>query len=113
MSPELRELFEIRQDEEKSRQPSQRNIWKHIIIRLAVIVAGTIVFFIIMSKASGWGAFGFALYMLIFHVLWFLFIFIEAIVLQNNEKYKLRNVNFIFMGILLLLYGIVFALLGL
>lgn len=109
MNPELRELFEIKQDEEKNKKPSHQNIWKHILIRLSVVVLGTIVFFIIMSKASGWGAFGFAVYMLIFHVLWLLFIFIEAIVLQSNEKYQLRNVNFIFIGILLLIYGIVFS----
>ncbi len=40
MNPELRDLFEIKQNEEKSRQPSQQNVWRHIIIRLAVIVPG-------------------------------------------------------------------------
>lgn len=110
MSPELRELFEIRQDEEKSSRPVRQNVLIHVFIRLGMIILGTIGFGIAASKANGWGALGYAFYMMIFHALWILFLIIETIVLQSSEKYRLRNVNFILIGVLLLIYGIGFSL---
>lgn len=110
MSPELRELFEIKQDDKKSNRPVNQNVLLHVFIRLGIVILGTIGFAIAMSQASGWGAYGYLFYMLIFHGLWLLFLIIETIVLQNNEKHKLRNVNFILIGILLLIYGIGFSL---
>lgn len=110
MSPELRELFEIKQDDEKSSHPIRQNVLIHVFIRLGVIILGTIGFGIAASNASGWGALGYAFYMMIFHALWLLFLIIETIVLQSSEKYKLRNANSILIGILLLIYGIGFSL---
>ncbi|WP_185288612.1 hypothetical protein [Chryseobacterium lactis] len=110
MNPELRELFEIKQDDEKNSRPVNQNILIHIFIRLGVIILGTIGFGIAASNASGWGALGYAFYMMIFHALWLLFLIIETIVLQSSEKYRLRNVNFILIGALLLIYGIGFSL---
>lgn len=106
MSPELRELFEINEEKKKNNLPARQNVTAHVLIRLAVLIFGTIAFSIAMSLASGWGVLGVAIYMVIFHSLWLLFIIIEAIVLQSNEKLKLRNVNLIFSGTLLLIYGI-------
>lgn len=111
MSPELRELFEIKQNEENNKQPVSQNVTNHIVIRLAVIVFGSIIFLIAMSQAEGWGGLIFVFSMMIFHALWLLFIIIEAVILQGNGKFKLRNVNLIFTGTLLLLYSIGAALL--
>ena len=110
MNPELRELFEIKQDDEKNSRPVNQNILIHVFIRLGVIILGTIGFGIAASKENGWGVLGYVFYMMIFHGLWLLFLIIETIVLQSSEKYKLRNVNFIFIGVLLLIYGIGFSL---
>lgn len=106
MSPELRELFEIKEEKKKNNPPARQNVGTHVSIRLTIIILGTIAFFIAMSEASGWGVLGVAIYMVIFHSLWFLFILIEAIVLQSIEKLKLRNANLTLSGILLLIYGI-------
>ncbi|MET3037824.1 hypothetical protein ABXT08_17130 [Chryseobacterium sp. NRRL B-14859] len=106
MNSELRELFEIKEDEEKPNKPVSQNVGAHVVIRLAVIVLATIAFFFAMSQAQGWGALGIALYMVMFHALWLLFIIIETVVLQSNGKLKLRNVNLIFIGVLLFIYGI-------
>lgn len=111
MNPELRELFEIKQDDNKSSRPVvKQNVLIHVFIRLGVIILGTIGFGIAASNASGWGALGYAFYMMIFHALWLLFLIIETIVLQSSGKYKLRNANSILIGILLLIYGIGFSL---
>ncbi|WP_300689937.1 hypothetical protein [Chryseobacterium sp.] len=111
MSPELRELFEIKQDEETNKQPNNQNAINHILIRLAVIISGTIVFVIAMSRAKGWDGLAYLIFMMAFHGLWFLFIVIETVVLENKGKSRLRNVNLIFIGVLLLIYGIGAALL--
>ncbi|MFP3831591.1 hypothetical protein [Chryseobacterium sp. SIMBA_028] len=106
MSPELRTLFEIKEEKKKNNPPARQNVGTHVLIRLAVLILGTIAFSIAMSLASGWAILGIAIYIVIFHSVWFLFILIEAIVLQSNEKLKLRNANLILSGILLLIYGI-------
>ncbi|NIF04970.1 hypothetical protein F3J23_05900 [Chryseobacterium sp. Tr-659] len=106
MNPELRELFEIKQDDENNNKPVRQNVGTHIGIRLAVIILGTIGFFIGMIQAKGWGALGIAFFMMIFHALWLLFIIIETAVLQSNGKFKLRNVNLIFIAILLFIYAL-------
>jgi hypothetical protein len=54
MSPELRELFEIKQGNEKKAEPGGQNVTRHILIRLAVLIFGTVVFAIAMSQAKGW-----------------------------------------------------------
>jgi hypothetical protein len=111
MNPEFRELFEIKQDDKENNLPAHEDVKKHIIIRLAVFILGSIVFFIGMSQAKGWDALGWLFFMMIFHAVWLLFIIIEAVILQGNGKSKLRNVNLIFTGVLLLIYGIGAALL--
>ncbi|PWN71734.1 hypothetical protein C1631_003680 [Chryseobacterium phosphatilyticum] len=110
MSPELRELFEIKQDGDKKALPSNQNVTRHILIRLAVLISGTIVFSIAMTEAKGWDGLAYLIFMMIFHGLWFLFIIIETTVLQSKNKLKLRNINLIFAGSILLLYGIAAAL---
>jgi len=106
MNRELRELFEIKQDEEKNIQPADQNVKNHILIRLAALIFGSIVFFIAMTQAKGWDVLGYLFFMMIFHAVWLLFIIIEMAILQSNEKLKLRNVNLTFTLILLLIYGI-------
>ncbi|GEN69671.1 MULTISPECIES: hypothetical protein [Chryseobacterium] len=106
MNRELRELFEIKQDEEKSIQPTGQNVKKHILIRLAVLIFGSVAFLIAMSQAKGWDVLGYLFLMMIFHAVWLLFIIIEMVILQGSEKLKLRNVNLIFTLVLLLIYGI-------
>ncbi|WP_106917564.1 hypothetical protein [Chryseobacterium aurantiacum] len=106
MSPELRELFEIKEEKKKNNPPARQNVTNHVLIRLVVLIFGTIAFSFAMSEASGWAVLGVAIYMVAFHSLWFLFILIETIVLQSNEKLKLRNANLTLSGILLLIYGI-------
>lgn len=111
MNPELRELFEIKQDDRKNSRPVvKQNVLLHVFIRLGIVILGTVIFSIAMSQASGWGAYGYLFYMLIFHGLWLTFLIIETIVLQSSGKYKLRNANSILIGILLLIYGIGFSL---
>ncbi|WP_061084683.1 hypothetical protein [Chryseobacterium indologenes] len=110
MSPELRELFEIKQGNEKKAEPGGQNVTRHILIRLAVLIFGTVVFAIAMSQAKGWDGLAYLIFMMIFHGLWFLFIIIEATVLQSKDKLALRNVNLIFAGSILMIYGIAAAL---
>ncbi|MDR2236977.1 MAG: hypothetical protein LBE92_12720 [Chryseobacterium sp.] len=108
MDPELRELFELKDDnnEKGDRKPPEQNVLRHATIRLAVFIAGTIVFGIAMSQAKGWGALGILMYMMIFHAVCLLFIIIETPILKSNNKPALANVNIIFIVILLLIYGI-------
>ncbi|PKF75905.1 hypothetical protein [Chryseobacterium sp. PMSZPI] len=106
MNPELRELFEIKQDDEKNNQPTNQNVTTHIITRLALIIFGTLGFVIAMTQAKGWDALGYFFFMMIFHAVWLLFIIIETIFLQGSGKVKLRNVNLVFISVLLIIYGI-------
>lgn len=108
MNSELRELFEIKQEDEnkKTGQPVRQNVAGHILIRLGFIIAGTIFFGIIISNSKGWDGIGLLFLMIIFHAVWLLFIIIEAVILQSRNKLVLRNINLIFILILLLIYGI-------
>ncbi|AZA83875.1 hypothetical protein C1637_13415 [Chryseobacterium lactis] len=110
MNPELRELFEIKQEDGNKKPITDHNVKKHIVIRLAVLVSGSIVFFIGMNEAKGWDGLGWFFFMMIFHALWLLFIIIEAVVLQGNGKTKLRDINVIFSIALIVLYAIGAAL---
>ncbi|MGG5207814.1 hypothetical protein ACQWU4_02620 [Chryseobacterium sp. MIQD13] len=111
MNPELRELFEIKQeDKEKDKKISKvtdQNVKSHITTRLAVFILGTICFVIaINEEKGGWEEIAFLIFMAIFHGLWLLFIIIEAVILQRKKKFILRNINLAFILILLLTYFI-------
>lgn len=108
MSPELRELFEIKQeDKEKTvSQPTDQNVTNHILIRLAVLFTGTLGFSFLINGADGWGALAMVIFMAIFHAVWLLYIIIEAVILQSKKKLMLRNINLVFILILLLIYSI-------
>nr|WP_315032339.1 hypothetical protein [uncultured Chryseobacterium sp.] len=109
MNRELKDLFEIKQDETKTSKPVSQNVKTHIAIRLGVLILGTIVFFIAMNEAKGWDGLAYLIFMMVFHGLWFLFIIIETTVLQSKGKLVLRNINLIFVCALLLIYGITAA----
>ncbi|MDQ0781977.1 hypothetical protein [Chryseobacterium sp. W4I1] len=111
MNSELRELFEIKQDDGKKKiskpDPGDQNVKKHITNRLAVFILGTICFVIAINTGKGsWEEVAFLIFMAIFHAIWLLFIIIEAVVLQSKKKFALRNINLIFILILLLTYFI-------
>ncbi|KXH84489.1 hypothetical protein [Chryseobacterium kwangjuense] len=108
MSPELRELFEIKQEAEskKTGQPASQNVANHLLIRLGIIIAGTIAFGVAISESKGWDGLGLLILMAAFHAVWLLFIIIETAILQSRNKFVLRNINLIFILILLLIYGI-------
>lgn len=68
------------------------------------MIIGTLTFAIVINVAKGWD--GLALLMAAFHAVWLLFIIVEAVILQNRKKFMLRNINLIFVVILLLIYGV-------
>ncbi|KFF21819.1 hypothetical protein [Chryseobacterium sp. JM1] len=108
MSPELRKLFEIKQEDEEKKisQPTDQNVKNHILIRLAVLITGTLGFAFLINGAEGWGAVALVIFMAIFHGIWLLYIIIETMILQSKKKFILRNINLVFILILLLIYGI-------
>ncbi|MCT2564230.1 hypothetical protein [Chryseobacterium herbae] len=110
MNKELRELFEIKQEdkEKKVSQPTDQNIKNHILIRLAVVIIGTLgfVFLININESQGWEVVALLIFMAIFHAIWLLYIIIEAMILQSKKEFILRNINLVFILILLLIYGI-------
>ncbi|WP_223607690.1 hypothetical protein [Chryseobacterium sp. OSA05B] len=108
MNQELKELFEIKQEdkEKKVSQPTDQNVTNHILIRLAVMIIGTLGFGIAVNESQGWEGLALLIFMAIFHGVWLLYIIIEAVILQNKKKFILRNINLIFILILLLIYGI-------
>lgn len=111
MNSELKELFEIKQDDVKKKiskpDPGDQNVKKHITNRLAVFIFGTICFVIAVNAGKGgWEAIAFLIFMAIFHAIWLLFIIIETVVLHNRKKFILRNINLIFILVLLSTYFI-------
>ncbi|REC76359.1 hypothetical protein DRF60_13400 [Chryseobacterium elymi] len=111
MNSELKELFEIKQEDKdkdkKISKPTDQNIKKHITTRLAVFILGTICFVIAIMEGKGvWEEIAFLIYMALFHAIWLLFIIIEALVLHCNKKLTLRNTNLIFILVLVLTYFI-------
>lgn len=108
MDPELKELFELKDEKEETGIPKtpEQNVVKHVLIRLAVLIAGTVGFGIAMNDEYGLGAVGYLLFMLVFHVLWAVIMIIEALVLQSNNKLILRNTNLGLIVGLLFIYGL-------
>ena len=108
MDPELKELFELKDEKEETGIPKtpEQNVVKHILIRIAVLIAGTIGFGIAMGEERGWGVLGYLLFMMVFHALWAIIMLIEALVLQSNNKLILRNTNFGLIVSLLFIYGL-------
>ncbi|MDR6923619.1 MULTISPECIES: hypothetical protein [Chryseobacterium] len=108
MDPELKELFELKDEKEETGTPKipEQNVIKHVLIRLAVLIVGTIGFGIAMSQEQGWGVMGYLLFMMAFHAIWAIFMIIEALVLQSNKKLILRNTNFALIAGLLFIYGL-------
>lgn len=108
MNSELRELFEIKQEDEqkKTGPPADQNAASHILIRLTVMIIGTLAFAIVINDAKGWDGLALLILMAVFHAVWLLFIIVEAVILQNKKKFTLRNINLIFILVLLLIYGI-------
>ncbi|MDP9959894.1 hypothetical protein [Chryseobacterium lathyri] len=111
MNSELKELFEIKQEdkgkEKKTGKITDQNVKKHIATRLAVFILGTICFVIaIIEGKGGWEEVAFLILMAIFHAIWLLFIIIEAVVLHSKKKLALRDTNLIFILVLVLTYCI-------
>lgn len=110
MSPELRELFEIKQEDgnRKTSTPADQNVKKHLTTRLAVFILGTICFIIAINAGGkgGWEEIAFLIFMALFHAAWLLFIIIEIVILQTRKKLILRNINLVFIVILVLTYFI-------
>lgn len=109
MNPELRELFEIKEEPEQ-RKPAQQNVILHVIIRLGILLAGSLLFLVMMIQAKGWDGLGFLVYAMIFHFAWFVFLVIETLILESRNKSKLRNVNLIFISLFLIFYGVIAVL---
>ncbi|KPE50738.1 hypothetical protein [Chryseobacterium indologenes] len=109
MNPELKELFELKDEKEETGVPKtpEQNVVKHVLIRLSVLIAGTVGFGIAMHDEYGLGAVGYLLFMMAFHALWAIIMFIEALVLQSNKKLILRNTNFVLIAGLLFMYGLI------
>ncbi|MCT2406585.1 hypothetical protein NZD88_03325 [Chryseobacterium antibioticum] len=108
MDNELRELFEIKEDHKIKVSEEKPNIAKHILIRLAIFIAGTIGFTAVIFSSGGWDVIGYLIIMFGFHVIWFVYILIETFILYINKKYILRNVNLIFSAVVLILYCIAY-----
>ncbi|KFF01547.1 hypothetical protein [Chryseobacterium luteum] len=108
MDKELRNLFEIKEDDKINVSENKQNILKHILIRLAIFIAGTIGFTAVIFSVSGWDVLGYLIIMFAFHVVWFVCILIEALILHVNGKYILRNANLIFSVVILILYCIAY-----
>ncbi|MDQ0064548.1 hypothetical protein [Chryseobacterium lathyri] len=109
MDNELRELFEIKEDDHIIFVSEEKpNIAKHILIRLAIFIAGTIGFAAVILSASGWDVLGYLIIMFAFHIIWFIGILIETFILHINKKYILRNANLIFLAVVLILYCIAY-----
>ncbi|UWX61646.1 hypothetical protein N0B40_05045 [Chryseobacterium oranimense] len=106
MDQELRDLFEIKEDEKILVSEEKPDIIKHILIRVGILVAGTIGFTVVILNASGWDVLGYLIFMFAFHAVWFVGILIESIILYINRKYILRNTNLIFTAAMLVLYCI-------
>lgn len=109
MNSELRELFEIKQEDQNkkiSQPPSDQNMIDHMIVRLAVIIIVTLVFGIAINEAKGWDGLALLMLMAVFHTVCLIFMIVEAVILHNRKKFILRNVNLVFILILLLIYGI-------
>ena len=106
MDKELRELFEIKEDEKILVSKEKPDIVKHILIRLGILIAGTIGFIIVILNANGWDVLGYLIFMFGFHALWLVCILIESFILHINKKYILRNTNLIFTAAMLVLYCI-------
>lgn len=107
MDNELRELLEIKEDDHTIFVSEEKpNIVKHVLIRLAIMIAGTIGFTVVVLNASGWDVLGYLIFMFAFHAVWFVCILIEAFVLHINKKYILRNTNLILTAVVLILYCI-------
>lgn len=110
MNPEIRELLEIKSDNEDKITQSNQNVLIHTLIRLGVLVVITIGIINAADLGRGSDIFGYLLSIVIFHGVWFIYIIIETIILNSNKKAKLRNVNLIFIGIILLVYLPVFII---
>ncbi|MGK6340882.1 hypothetical protein ACMGDK_01505 [Chryseobacterium sp. DT-3] len=109
MDHELKELFEIKEDDNKVFVSEEKpNIVKHILIRLAILIAGTIGFIVVVFNANGWDVLGYLIFMFAFHAVWFVCILIEAFILNINKKYILRNTNLICTAVILVLYCIAY-----
>lgn len=108
MDNELRELFEIKEDHKIKVSEKKQNVLQHILIRLAIFIAGTIGFTAVILSVSGWDVLGYLIIMFVFHVVWFVCILFETFILHINEKYILRNANLIFLAVVLILYGIAY-----
>lgn len=108
MNNELRELFEIKEDVKISVSEKKQNVMHHILIRLAIFIAGTIGFTAVIFSSNGWDVLGYLIIMFAFHVVWFVSILIEALILHINKKYILSNANLIFSAVILILYGIAY-----
>lgn len=109
MDNELRELFEIKEDDHTIFVSEKKpNTAKHILIRLAIFIAGTIGFTAVIFNANGWDVLGYLIIMFAFHAIWFFCILIEALILHINNKYILRNANLKFSAVVLILYCIAY-----
>mgnify|MGYP001087764424 CR=1 FL=1 len=108
MDKELRELFEIKEDEKILVSEEKPNIAKHILIRLSIFIAGTIGFTVIILNSSGWDVLGYLIFMFAFHVIWFIGILIETFILHINKKYILQNTNLIFLAAVVIFYCIAY-----
>ncbi|MGC5743685.1 hypothetical protein [Chryseobacterium sp. NFX27] len=108
MNNELRELFEIKEDDKISVSEKKQNILKHVLIRLAIFIAGTAGFTAVIVSANGWDVLGYLIIMFAFHGVWFVGILIETFILHINGKYILRNANLIFLAVVLTLYCIAY-----
>ncbi|WP_143754162.1 hypothetical protein [Chryseobacterium sp. 52] len=106
MDKDLKELFEIKEYDKIEVSEKKPNIVKHILIRLAIFMVGTIGFTMVILSARGWDVLGYLIIMFAFHAIWFVCILIEALILHINKKYILRNTNLIFSAVALVFYGI-------
>ena len=106
MDKELKELFEIKEDEKILVSEEKQDTRKHILIRLGILIAGTIGFIVIILNSNGWDVLGYLIFMFAFHAVWLVGILIETFILHINKKYILRNTNLIFTAVMLVLYCI-------
>lgn len=101
---EIDELLEINSEENTTLLPSGQNVFKHIGIRIGIIlfIIGSFFCYAEYGDLGTNDTLGLALAGAIVFLAWLLFLVIEALVLHFNKKPVLRNTNLIIVGGLVL-----------
>jgi|GEM_PF-4100748 len=103
---EIYNLLEIHSPtEEFQKTTNNQNAIKHLLIRVfsIIFIIGSI---FILTELENFGtndSLAILLLCAVLFLIWFVFLIIEAIVLQVRKKYILRNVNLILVGFIFVL----------